>query len=57
MTPDHRDLIRRLAMMLDGCLELLDAAAAREHRREKGKALRQITMQSRAETANMEKPE
>lgn len=48
---DHRDLIRRLAMMLDGCLDLLDAAAARERRREEGKTLRQITMQDRAETA------
>lgn len=50
-TQDHRELVRRLAMLLDGCLELLDEAAERERRREEGKAMRQITMQQRAETA------
>lgn len=49
--PDHKDLIRRLAMMLNDCLDLLDAAAERERRREEGKRRREITMQQRARAA------
>ena len=48
---DENELIRRMAMVLDGALELLDAAAAAERRREAGKPMRCITMQQRAEVA------
>ncbi len=51
MTEDTKYLITRLAMMLDGCLDLLDAAAKAEARREAGKPLRQITQQQRAKHA------
>ena len=51
MTDDDEHLIRRMAMLLDGCLDLLDEAAYREERRERGKPLRQITMQQRAKAA------
>lgn len=44
---DAHELIRRLALLLDGCTELLEKEAAKEKRREEGKALRQITMQQR----------
>lgn len=44
---DERELIRRLAMVLDGCVGLLAAEAEREKRREAGKRMRQITMQQR----------
>ena len=40
-----------LAGILDGSLPLLDAAAERERRAEAGKALRQVTHQSRAKGA------
>jgi hypothetical protein len=49
--PDPRDLISRLAMMLDGCGGHLDREAADEKRREAGKALRKITAQERAKNA------
>lgn len=41
----------RAVVLLAGALKALDAAAAREKRREQGKALRQITEQQRAEAA------
>lgn len=48
---EHKELIRRLAMMLDGALVLMDKEAAAEKRREAGKTLRQITAQERAKHA------
>ena len=48
---DKDELMVRLTLMLDGCQELLDAAAERERIRELGKPMRQITMQQRAENA------
>lgn len=48
---DEKELIRRLSMVLDGCVDLLAAEAEREKRREAGKRLRQITMQQRHEGA------
>lgn len=46
-----KELIRRLAMMLDGLDEILEKAAETEKRREAGKGLRNITMQRRAKAA------
>jgi hypothetical protein len=51
MKQSPEELIRRLAMVLDGSLDLLDRAAEAERRREAGKRMRQITMQQRAEVA------
>jgi hypothetical protein len=51
MKQSPEELIRRLAMVLDGTLDLLDRAAEAERRREAGKRMRQITMQQRAEVA------
>lgn len=48
---DAHELIRRLAMVLDGALDALDREAAAEKRREAGKPMRQITAQQRAEVA------
>lgn len=45
------EMIRRLTMLLDAALPLLDAEAARERRREAGKRMRQITCQQRAKAA------
>lgn len=38
----------RLVILLDGCIDALDAAAEREKRQEAGKPLRKVTHQSRA---------
>lgn len=51
MTQDEEIMIRRMGMLLDACQEHLDREAAAEKRREKGKSLRSITMQDRAEAA------
>lgn len=48
----NEGLIRCLAYGLDACLDHLNAAAAREKRREEGKALRSVTEQQRAEMAS-----
>ena len=48
---EARELIRRMAMLLDASLPALEAAAAREKRREAGKRLRQITEQQRLNAA------
>lgn len=45
---EAHDLIRRMAMMLDGLQPLIDTAAMRERAAEAGKVLRCITMQERS---------
>lgn len=42
--------MHRALLLLDASIDALDAAAAREKKREAGKSLRQITEQQRAET-------
>ena len=49
--PDPLDLIRRLTLALDCCLDHLDRQAALERHREAGKTLRAVTAQKRAEAA------
>lgn len=46
-----KDLMRRLVLLLEAALPLLDREAAAEKRREDGKALRKTTAQSRARSA------
>lgn len=50
MEVDTYDL-HRLVLLLDAAQEALNAAAVAEMRRERGKAMRSITDQQRAETA------
>lgn len=47
MTEPHANLIRKLAMSLDTCMDLVHKAAEAERRREEGKSLRNITWQNR----------
>lgn len=48
----QRDLILRLANLLEAALPLMDRAAAAEKRAEAGKPMRTITAQLRAESAH-----
>lgn len=48
---DQKDLIQRLAILLDACTDHLDRLAEQEKRREEGKSLRSITHQKRAASA------
>lgn len=48
---NNDELMTRLTLLLDGCLDLLDREAEKEKRREADKPLRSITMQQRAEAA------
>jgi hypothetical protein len=47
----ERELIQRLATVLDGTMTLLEAEARKEAKREAGKPMRQITWQRRCEAA------
>lgn len=51
MTDDHAELMTKLAMSLDTCLDLIDAQARKEARAGEGMRLRPITWQQRAESA------
>lgn len=50
MTDDQAELINKLAMSLDTCLDLVQREAAKERRAGAGKALRPVTWQQRAES-------
>ena len=45
--------LERSILLLDAALDALDAAAAREKRREQGKAMKEITEQKRAEVTRV----
>lgn len=47
----HRELILRLANLLDASLPLLERAARAEREREAGKSMRQTTQQHRFDSA------
>lgn len=47
----ERDLLLRLAHLLDAALPLLEREATNERRREAGKTMRSITAQMRVESA------
>lgn len=49
---DPREMIRSLAMLLDGCGGYLEREASDEKRREAGKAMRQISAQERSRRAS-----
>ena len=49
--------LTRMIFLLDASIDALDAAAAREKRRESGKFMRQITEQERAKTVRSFVPE
>lgn len=48
---NEKEMMRRLAVMLDACDEALEVAAKAEARREAGKAMRQVTAKLRHERA------
>lgn len=48
MTDDHAELMQKLAMSLDCCLELIEARARKEKREGEGLSLRPVTWQERA---------
>lgn len=50
MTDDQAELINKLAMSLDACLDLARREANKERRAGEGKALRPVTWQQRAES-------
>ena len=50
MDADTRELMIKLHMSLDTCMDLVKAEAAREKRREAGKSMRSITWQERAKS-------
>ncbi|MGV6848582.1 MAG: hypothetical protein ACWA5A_09405 [Marinibacterium sp.] len=47
MTTDEQELIRKLAMSLVACMELVEREVEREKRENAGKRIRQITWQKR----------
>ena len=47
MTDDQAELIQKLAMSLDTCMEMVSAAARKEKREGAGKSLRPVTWQDR----------
>lgn len=49
MTDDHAELISKLAMSLDTCMDLVKDKAKRERRAGEGRTLRPVTWQDRAE--------
>ena len=47
MTHEQAELMQKLAMSVDCCLDLVAAEARKEKRANEGKALRQVTWQDR----------
>ncbi len=50
MTSEHAELIQKLAMSLDACMDIVEAKAAKEKRDGQGMKLRPITWQDRAQS-------
>lgn len=47
MTDEHAELIQKLAMSLDTCMDIVAAEARKEKRAGEGKSIRPITWQDR----------
>jgi len=50
MTSEHAELIQKLAMSLECCMDMVEAKAAKEKRDGQGMKMRPITWQGRAQS-------